>query len=471
LRLRRSVFFKFLLTGLCLITIASPFASSRLPAAADGTSLETHQGYLEAAPQGLDVRYAWTLPGGHGENVRICDIEYSWNLTHTDLTATTSNLFVYVKGIYPLPDPTVNDASFNHGTAVIGELIAADNGSGVTGIANRAQLGLINPYTEGETADVPSAIRHATDLMDAGDVILLEQQSVQGPRFDPLTGRGLLPIEFESDVFNAIKAATAKGIIVVESAGNGSEDLDNAAYQGKFDRTQRDSGALFVGAGLPAGGIYGPGPDRTRTDESNYGSIVDVQGWGRLVATTGYGDTHIGKGQNNWYTLQFGATSGATAMVAGAAAVLESIVKASGQTPLTPSALRQLLTATGSPQQGDLSQHIGPRPNLRAAISMLDGSAVIPEPVISSAQMKGVSGKLIVNGEHFMVGNSIIEINGQTAGKLKYPAAFIQPSGEITRLMTKTDVTSLLPRGTDVTITVYTPMTDKRSAPFIFRRN
>ena len=90
-------------------------------------------------------------------------------------------------------------------------------------------------------------------------------------------------------------------------------------------------------------------------------------------------------------------------MVAGAAAVLESIVKASGQTPLTPSALRQLLTATGSPQQGDLSQHIGPRPNLRAAISMLDGSAVIPEPVISSAQMKGVSGKLIVNGEHFMV--------------------------------------------------------------------
>ena len=106
--------------------------------------------------------------------------------------------------------------------------------------------------------------------MEAGDVILLEQQSVQGPQFDPTTGRGLVPIEFEPEVFNAIKAATNKGIIVVESAGNGSENLDRASYDGKFDRTKRDSGALIVGAGLPEGGIYGPGPDRTRTAESNF---------------------------------------------------------------------------------------------------------------------------------------------------------------------------------------------------------
>src|SRR5205085_10949765 len=121
----------------------------------------------------------------------------------------------YVKGVNPLPDQMVNEASWNHGTAVIGEVIAADDGKGITGIANRAQLGLINPLTGGSTPDVAAAIRRAADAMEAGDVILLEQQSVQGPQFDPTTGRGLVPIEFEAEVCNAIKAASNKGNIVV----------------------------------------------------------------------------------------------------------------------------------------------------------------------------------------------------------------------------------------------------------------
>src|SRR5205085_9797850 len=135
----------------------------------------------------------------------------------------------YVKGVNPLPDQMVNEASWNHGTAVIGEVIAADDGKGITGIANRAQLGLINPLTGGSTPDVAAAIRRAADAMEAGDVILLEQQSVLGPHFDPLSGHGLVPIEFEPDIFNAIKAATTKGIIVIETAGHGAENLDDAA--------------------------------------------------------------------------------------------------------------------------------------------------------------------------------------------------------------------------------------------------
>ena len=467
--LRHAAISRFLLTILCLVAIASPLASPSRSLAEDDI-LETFQGYLDPAPLGLDARYAWTLPGGRGENVRVCDIEYSWNLTHSDLIDAAANLFIYVKGVYPLPDQAVNEASFNHGTAVIGEMVAADDGVGITGIAHRAQLGLINPLTGGSTPDVAAAIRRASDAMEAGDVILLEQQSVQGPQYDPTSGRGLVPIEFEPDVFSAIKAATNKGIIVVESAGNGSENLDRASYDGKFDRTKRDSGAIIVGAGLPEGGIYGPGPDRTRTAESNYGSIVDVQGWGRYITTTGYGDLRREQGENNWYTIDFGATSGATSMVAGAAAVIESIVKARGEAPLAPAALRQLLRATGTPQTGDLSQRIGPRPDLRAAIAALDGLPTGPVPVISGARMKGESGRLIIDGEHFLVGDSIIEINGQTAGKLKYPAAFILPNGQITRLMTKTDVTSLLPRGVEVSLTVYTRSTGQRSAPFVFSR-
>jgi hypothetical protein len=470
-RLRLSSLIRLLLTLGCLLAITSPVALRPRALADDTDFLESFQGYLNAAPLGLDARYAWTLEGGRGENVRICDIEYSWNLTHNDLVGAASNLFIYVKGVNPLPDQTINEASWNHGTAVIGEVIAADDGKGITGIANRAQLGLINPLTNGSTPDVAGAINRAAAAMDAGDVILLEQQSVLGPHFDPLSGRGLAPIEIEPDIFTAIKAATTKGIIVVESAGNGAENLDDAAYAGKFDRTKRDSGAILVGAGLPEGGIYGPGPDRTRTAESNYGSAVDVQGWGRYITTTGYGDLRRELGENNWYTIDFGATSGAASMVAGAVAVLESIVKAKGQPVLSPTALRQLLRATGTPQAGDTGKRIGPRPNLRAAIAALDGQTIGPVPTISDVRMKGDSGRLIVDGEHFAVGDSIIEINGQSAGKLKYPAGFVLSNGELTRLMTKTDVTEMLPRGVDVTITVYTRGTGLRSDPFTFRRD
>jgi hypothetical protein len=195
-----------------------------------------------------------------------------------------------------------------------------------------------------------------------------------------------------------------------------------------------------------------------------------MQGWGRYITTTGYGDLRREEGENNWYTIDFGATSGATAMVAGVAAVLESVVKARGEAPLAPAALRQLLKTTGTPQAGDTSQRIGPRPDLRAAINALDGLPTGPAPVITAAQMKGASGRLIVDGENFLVGDSIIEINGETAGKLKYPAAFVQPNGQITRLMTKTDITSLLPRGIEVAITVYTRSTGRRSAPLAFTR-
>src|SRR5438105_8542703 len=116
--LRHSVFVRFLLTFLCLFAVAAPLAPPARSLAAEGDLLETFQGYLDAAPLGLDARYAWTLPGGRGENVRICDIEYSWNLTHNDLLDAASNLFVYVKGVYPLPDQALNEASWNHGTAV-----------------------------------------------------------------------------------------------------------------------------------------------------------------------------------------------------------------------------------------------------------------------------------------------------------------------------------------------------------------
>jgi subtilisin family serine protease len=428
--------------------------------------LEAFQGYLDPAPEGMDIRYAWTLPGGRGENVRIVDIEFNWNLKHNDLVAAVTDAFIVVKGRDELPELNVN-----HGTAVLGQLVAAADDVGVTGIAHRAKIGMISPLVEGNTPRVGDAIDKAVRRLDPGDVILLEQQSVAGPKFDITNGRGLLPIEFEPDVFNAIKAATQKGIIVIEPSGNGFQNLDDPIYNGAFDRGKRDSGAIMVGAGMSPPGIYGPGPDRQRVEESNYGSRVDVQGWGRFVTTCGYGDLRREQGENNWYTTVFGGTSSASAMVAGAAAVLQSIVKERGLAPLSPAQLRRLLASTGSPQTGDLSQNIGTRPDLRAAIRALDSDNSDPNPRITSLSYKKSKGKLTVIGQNFIAGDSVIEIDGLAVAKMKYPSEFVLPGGLTTRIVTKGNVSAMIPAGVEVSITVFTPSTGLRSEPFTFRRD
>jgi hypothetical protein len=427
--------------------------------------LEAFQGYLDPAPGGMDIRYAWTLPGGKGENVTLVDIEINWNLQHNDLKDATADPVVFVTG--PDPQPDIN---INHGAAVLGELVAADDGIGVTGIAHQARVGLVSPLTEGNIQRVAQAITRAARDLEPGDVILIESQSLAGPHFNHQTGFGAAPVEYEPDIFEAIKAATGRGIVVVEPAGNGSDNLDHGDYHGAFDINARDSGAILVGAGNPPE-PYDRGPDRSRTSESNYGSRVDVQGWGRAVMTCGFGDMFRDQGENNWYTDRFGATSGAAAMVAGAAALIQSIVKSRGQDPLTPEQLRRLLSSTGSPQAGNLSENIGPRPDLRAAIALLDSGSSETDPRITSLKLKNSTGKLIVNGVNFTPQDSIIEINGTPVAKHKYPSAYFLPGGTTTRIMSKRSVLDLLPLGVEVEIRVFTPSTGRRSLPFIFRRD
>ena len=176
-------------------------------------------------------------------------------------------------------------------------------------------------------------------------------------------------MEFWDDVFEVIEIASARGVVVVEAAGNGAEDLDHEAYGGKLDRRKRDSGAIMVGAGAPAVDGW---TDRSRLDFSNHGSRVDVQGWGRMVATLDYGDLQGCDAAQRKYTDLFGGTSSASPIVAGAALLVESVVKTEKGCPLSPRDLRALLVETGSPQtdgpHGSAKQHIGPRPDLSGAI-------------------------------------------------------------------------------------------------------
>ncbi len=311
-------------------------------------SFESYQGYLGPAPQGIDAPAAWRL-GQRGAGVWFADIEGGWNAAHEDLPGDRIS---HVGGT-PINDPSWRA----HGTAVLGEVVGIDNGKGVVGIAPDVER-VFTSSIGGTT--VANAIDRAANQLRAGDVLLIELQG-GGPR-----GR-YLPIEYWDDNFDVIRAAAKRGVIVIEAAGNGGENLDHKAYDRKFDRTKRDSGAIMIGAGGPAREGFA---DRERLEFSNYGDRVDVQGWGRKVATLDYGDLQRCAGADRHYTDEFSGTSSASPIVAGAAVLLEGIARERGVV-LSPPVLRELLRATGTPQAGNAARAIGPRPDLARAIEAI----------------------------------------------------------------------------------------------------
>jgi subtilisin family serine protease len=345
----------------------APGVVAAVSALASTPDFTPQQGYLNPAPGGIDAYYAWSIPGGQGNGVNIVDIEYSWNTNHEDLGIARSAV------IGPPPSDPFRDT--NHGTAVLGEVVAGPNGFGVTGIAHRAGLALAGAYTDDHGWNVANAVAVAMTYSQPGDVILIEQQT-----YGPSPGGGtsaFVPVEWNQAEFDAIQIAVAGGWVVVEAVGNGAQNLDDPLYLDKFNRTRRDSGAILVGAGIPPGGA---GSARSPWISSNYGRRLDVQGWGQSVASAGYGDLQNNFDPNKRYTARFSGTSSASAMVAGATAALQGAARARYGVPLDPIYLRQLLVSTGTPQAG--SEHIGPQPDLRLAIMALPTS--LPSITITS---------------------------------------------------------------------------------------
>lgn len=335
-------------------------------------NFEVRQGYLDPAPQGVDARSAWTVPGGRGAGVRMIDIEGAWRFTHEDLLANQGGVI----GGNTSPDRGWR----NHGTAVAGEISGDVNAFGITGIAPETFIRAVSIFGAGTAA----AIRTAVDALGAGDVVLIELHR-PGPRFnyaDRPDQAGYIALEWWPDDLAAIRYANGRGVIVVEAGGNGAEDLDDALYDARpfgfpaswrnpFRGGAADSGAIMVGAGAPPPGFHGRdhGPARSRLAFSNFGSRIDAQGWGREVTTTGYGDLQGGSDEDLWYTDVFSGTSSAAPIVTGAVASYQGMSAAAGRRR-TPAEMRARLRATGSPQTSapgrPASQRIGNLPDLRA---------------------------------------------------------------------------------------------------------
>lgn len=303
------------------------------------------QGYLTAAPDGIDAIWAWSFTDG--DDVGFVDLEQGWMLNHEDLA--TANITL-ISGL--------NQAYQSHGTSVLGEVLAVDNTVGDVGIAPRAGGRVVSEWRNSTTFSTAAAILSAAQVMSRGDVLLIESQ----------TSPARLPRETEALTFDAIRHAIDNDhIVVVEAAGNGATDLDawtDTAGRHTLDRNSndfRDSGAILVGAASSTA-------PHARLNFSNYGSRIDCYAWGENIDTLDGASTSA-------YTGGFNGTSGASPIVAGAAVLINCWKKRqSGAHAYASEDMRDLLgdTALNTASANPASDRIGVMPNLRAIFESLD---------------------------------------------------------------------------------------------------
>jgi len=311
------------------------------------------QCYQDPAPKGIDARYAWGFAGGDGAGIGFVDLEQGWNLNHADLK--DANITI-ISGM--------NKESYPHGTEVLGGVLMVENTKGGKGIAPSATGRVISQWRPDGTSNIADAIADAAAKMSLGnvkgDVLLLEAQE-----YDQASETYYWPVEIAEANYEAIRLATALGIVVVEAAGNGSYNLD--AYTDNAHKKilrrgsadfREDSGAIMVGAGSSE--------ERSRLSFSNHGNRIDCYAWGENIATT---TTNKSGTSNTRYTSNFGGTSGASSIVAGAALIVQGIAQAGLGHRLSPQELRDLLIRNGTPSKTPANDRIGVMPNLRSIIT------------------------------------------------------------------------------------------------------
>jgi serine protease len=323
--------------------------------------LSVNQTYLDAAPVGLDARYAWTFTGGDGVGQRVIDIEQGWTFNHEDLAG---------QGITQLNGVLV-DTSRAHGTAVLGELCAIDNTLGCTGFAPN----IASVFVASRNPSLANSIVDVLDNLDFGDVMLLETQDGVPATVPTMFG----PSEIVEAVREACRLATALGIIVVAAGGNGTNNgsapatnLDtftNAAgnlvlFRNNANPDFFDSGAIIVAAATSAA-------PHSRLVFSTHGQRIDCYGWGQNITTC----SSDPGGATTLYRNNFGGTSGASPMIAGAALCVQGIYQAATGGRLSPRQMRRILSdpAFNTPRAPGETTAIGVMPNLRGIIDNVLG--------------------------------------------------------------------------------------------------
>ena len=346
---------------------------------------------------GVDAMGVWSASNdaawAFGDGVQYVDIERGWELLHPSLLSAPNtskiNFLSNINTINLSHDTSTPTPYFNsrHGTAVLGILSANDNQVGWKGISEKATGYVISNYWSDPNPanpalvveNIPNSIMAAIDKLNSGDVILLELET-QVPGF----GEAFWPVECLNNVFPVIQLAIEHGITVIEPAGNWARDFDSTITPTPFNTNlnnnpyfNQDSGAIIVGAAIVTGS-FGGGRKGTRSLSSNFGNRVNCFAWSDSAYTL---DINEISGTPAADRTDFGGTSVAAAIIAGAAIILQAAAKNKLGKPFSAWEVRNRLSdmtkgtktfdstpKASNPNPDPNADKIGVMPNLRKII-------------------------------------------------------------------------------------------------------
>ena len=208
--------------------------------------------------------------------------------------------------------------------------------------------------------NTPDAIIDAVANMAFGDVLLLEAQET-----DPVGGAYFWPVEIADATYDAIRLATALGIVVVEAGCNGSYDLDsytNLSGKKIFDRTSadfRNSGQSWSAPALP--------PLRTAVSDFLTTAIVSIAMHGEKTSTQPV-QTALAR-TIRCIPVFLTAHRVHRRSSLGQSLIVQAIAQTSLGYRFSPRALRKILTTNGTASATPATDKIGVMPDLRANIT------------------------------------------------------------------------------------------------------
>lgn len=264
-----------------------------------------------------NVKKAWDL-GITGKGVVVADLDSGFQTEHPDLKGrfNLARAFNTVTGNNQLSQSGDN---LSHGTKVAGQVGAAADGDGMVGIAHDAELWPIEvgpPLPEAPDPIVDprawaKAILQVIKFIRADKrrvVVIIEGQTFRNGNITQICM-----------IREAILSAIAHGAVVCVAAGNGDREVSETDCDDLLGPCQ---GKNFKPAGITVGA--------TDFNDAPYKDIVSSEGtnFGDAVVVSAPGDPtrdltcSADLASPFPYTPFFGATSGATAKVAGAVALI-----------------------------------------------------------------------------------------------------------------------------------------------------
>lgn len=324
-----------------------------------------------AAADGVGVNMMSKKYDGTGE--WIVDIERAWVMDCIDQS--------HVRDLRVPPadwlDPSEHDDK-KHGTAVAGIILGGTDKTGtkiVDGIAPGATFvkGLCFDFSN---VSKPIDMLHSK-ITEAATYLSQNAPPVPPDPDSPSSRTGVilielerwngLPVETLKPVFDAIQTVVMAGHIVVQPAGNGGINLDTASGEWSYDVVDSTTGettkvahSLDRTKGMPMSGAITVASASTGQDVDDYGEVIDrfspscVTNFGSMVDCWAWGDS-IGtlcaeqpaSPSDPYYTssvpIEFGKTSGASAIIAGAILLMQQARRDEGKSRLNAGQIRGLL--------------------------------------------------------------------------------------------------------------------------------